>query len=477
MMDSWFRAAFNFVERDYTQAKAMFLKMYDPASNTLGAMPLGHWRFSSLGELRHDGLALLRDAATAGSVAPGPPTLSFSHDVGDARALHARHPGAMFQAASQYNCLEFVSPQCTPLMGITIYAHDHTQGPACAIACPAATAFRNYLVPMPDGTTGQTEDSQLDGLADLGAHLGNTNDTFWDMVNGYVDSSTRRLERLNTRLSQESDREHAKSLVRIGTHFHTFATPARGGSGGGGAAAAAAAAPVLVGQAFCAATAVAYSRVPYEKRALWRDFSELVLESEYEATLWAAILNHYTTADASARPEAVTVFLTKLGGGVFGNEAEWVAGSLRRAVESVLGHLAGAGAAVALDLHLVHYREVEEEYEVWLQGLGEEEEGEEGGVEEAEEEEEVVEVIEVSPSPSPSPPPSPTEKKKKKKQKEEEEEEDAARSLKRKASCTSGEKAAAAAGQQRQRRRRKKSKDGEHELTTEGSSLFLPIEL
>lgn len=25
------------------------------------------------------------------------------------------------------------------------YAFDNTQGPACALACPAATAFRNYF--------------------------------------------------------------------------------------------------------------------------------------------------------------------------------------------------------------------------------------------------------------------------------------------------------------------------------------------
>jgi len=30
--------------------------------------------------------------------------------------------------------------------GVTRYQHDHTQGPACAIACGAATIYRNYFV-------------------------------------------------------------------------------------------------------------------------------------------------------------------------------------------------------------------------------------------------------------------------------------------------------------------------------------------
>lgn len=34
-------------------------------------------------------------------------------------------------------------PEVTPENGVTIYEHDHTQGPACAIAAGAATIYRN----------------------------------------------------------------------------------------------------------------------------------------------------------------------------------------------------------------------------------------------------------------------------------------------------------------------------------------------
>jgi hypothetical protein len=56
------------------------------------------------------------------------------------------------QAASQFNFLEFPSPGCLPEEGISNYANDHTQGPACAVACAAGTAYRNYLVPLPFGS-------------------------------------------------------------------------------------------------------------------------------------------------------------------------------------------------------------------------------------------------------------------------------------------------------------------------------------
>src|SRR5437667_12141333 len=79
--------------------------------------------------------------------------------------------GALFQAASQFNLLEMVSPTVTPEHGVTRYQHDRTQGPACAIAAGAATIYRNYFAPV-GGGYGQTAERQFDGLADLGDALG-----------------------------------------------------------------------------------------------------------------------------------------------------------------------------------------------------------------------------------------------------------------------------------------------------------------
>jgi hypothetical protein len=57
-------------------------------------------------------------------------------------SLFIRNPslgGALFQVASQFNLLEMISPDVGPEAGVTIYQHDRTQGPVCAMACPAGT--------------------------------------------------------------------------------------------------------------------------------------------------------------------------------------------------------------------------------------------------------------------------------------------------------------------------------------------------
>jgi hypothetical protein len=71
-----------------------------------------------------------------------------------------------------------------------------------------------------------------------------------------------------------------------------------------------------------------------------------VLEAAYEATLWAAVLNtHRTTSKV--------VYLTRVGGGAFGNETAWIHGAIRRALKMV----AGAG----LDVRLVSYGQPDRE--------------------------------------------------------------------------------------------------------------------
>jgi hypothetical protein len=74
--------------------------------------------------------------------------LEYQELRGDAVQLHAckENHGAVFMVASQFNLLEMVGPDVTPEKGITSYISDKTQGPACALSCPGATVFRNYMV-------------------------------------------------------------------------------------------------------------------------------------------------------------------------------------------------------------------------------------------------------------------------------------------------------------------------------------------
>ena len=100
-------------------------------------------------------------------------------------------------------------------------------------------------------------------------------------------------------------------MLRIGVHRDVEVTDADGQL------------PV-VSQAFCSALPVAYSRLP---RANWQRFASLVLESAYEATLWAAVRN-------AQRGGANIVLLTSLGGGAFGNVEEWIHAAMRRALRN-----------------------------------------------------------------------------------------------------------------------------------------------
>jgi hypothetical protein len=64
--------------------------------------------------------------------------------------------------------------------------------------------------------------------------------------------------------------------------------------------------------------------------AHWKPFASLVLEAAYEATMLAAVLN-------KQRGASNVVLLTLLGGGAFGNEAEWINAAIRRALAMMSG--------------------------------------------------------------------------------------------------------------------------------------------
>jgi len=239
-------------------------------------------------------------------------SLAVREVVADVSDLHTdpSNAGCLFQVASQFNLLEMTNPEVTPEQGIGIYEHDHTQGPACAVAAGAGTIYRNYFAVV-NGCTGQSADNQIDCLADLGEVLGNTNQRLWEMRNGYALASREGLIEISERLaaSSEDERDQLRQLLRIGVQWDTQVTLKD--------------AKHTVTQAYCAALPVAYSG---HSPDLWEDFAQLVLEASYEATLCTAILNSLATGNKR-------VFLTLLGGGVFGNKIGWITKSLRRALE------------------------------------------------------------------------------------------------------------------------------------------------
>jgi len=321
---TWFDDLTGFREGDYADTRARLRVEGGRLHSTVNGAShgIGTLELASLQDLRER----TRDLEN------GDRRLKAGIVVGDVRRLHhdPANSGALFQVASQFNLLEMVSPNVTPEDGVTRYAYDGTQGPACAIAAGAATIYRNYFAPV-DGMEGQTAERQLDGLADIGQalsqSLGLPVSGLWQMRNGYALATEPGLAAIARHLEagDEVARDGLRGLLRIGLHHKVEVTDAPG--------------PVrpVVSQAFCSALPVAYSRHPADQ---WSGFACLVLEAAYEATLRAAALN-------AGNGGAKIVYLTLLGGGAFGNRGTWIRSAIGRALRLCL--------AFDLDVRLVSY--------------------------------------------------------------------------------------------------------------------------
>jgi hypothetical protein len=322
---TWFEQLFGFAELPYEQTQARFeLEGVELRSKVNGrCFVAGRFSTPSLGWLRE---------ATRGSC---PGRLRVRHEViGDVLELHARaeNEGAMFQAASQLNCLEFAGPEEVPEDGVTQYDDDPTQGPACALAGAAATVVRNYFAVV-DGQVGQRRDRQLNNLDEVQARLGPAGQCV-EVRNGYTFSDAARLGHLAVALAAQ-DREELLAALKIGLHAgvgvtfaRRFVEPARS---------------QRVSQAFCSALSCGYTGGTQE---LWAPLAQIVLDAAYEATLWAAVF------DAEQGHGSRKVWLTALGGGAFGNDRRWIADAMARALARASDR--------DLDVRIAHYRDVDE---------------------------------------------------------------------------------------------------------------------
>jgi hypothetical protein len=335
-MTDWFERLTGFRERDYEATRERLAVEADVLVSRVSGQRWG------IGRLEVPTLGALRARTKSSGSSAGRTTLAA--EVGEARALHAdpRFAGALFQVASQFNLLEMIGPEITPEHGVTRYAEDGTQGPACAMAAGAATIYRNYFVPVCDAVgvhVGQRHDRQIDGLQALGAalaqRLDRTVNALWTMRNGYALASRDGLTAIAAHLADCSEAEHdaLRVLLAIGVQHNTQVTdldPAQ--------------ARINVSQAFCSALPLGYSALP---AALWAPLARLVLEATYEATLRAGI------AQAAAGGSNI-VLLTRVGGGAFANPDAWIDAAIHRAL--ALDDVAGAG----LDVRLVCFRRIDE---------------------------------------------------------------------------------------------------------------------
>ncbi|MBK7095647.1 MAG: hypothetical protein IPH57_11560 [Saprospiraceae bacterium] len=238
--------------------------------------------------------------------------ISISEIVGDVQEFHKDpiNKGALFQAASQFNLLEMLNYRYTPEDGIGIYENDHTQGPACAIACGAGTIFRNYFIKM-DNQIGQSALKQIDCMEEIGIALKNQELHLWDMKNGYTLANLQGLKTISEHINKlYSDQyEKLKGKLKIGLQWDTEVTISNSGH--------------LVSQAYCSALPIAYTDIKPEH---WESFARLILEALYESTFYAALKNYENTGNR-------LLFLTLVGGGAFGNMSSWIFDAIEKSVK------------------------------------------------------------------------------------------------------------------------------------------------
>jgi chaperonin cofactor prefoldin len=237
---------------------------------------------------------------------------------------------AVFQVASQFNCLEMPGPGVAPTEGITDYVSDLTQGPACSLAAPAATLFRNYCVKHSvnkadaNGTHEGQLTQQLNLLSDaLNIFKQIKIDEFIDYKNGYIlrkeDRSPKNNEPYETiglylNTTNDNDESLYKMFVdkvRVGVQWDTqvWDIPKQ-----------------KVCQVFCSGLSMAYdpTQVDITNESVVT-FCTAVLEGAYECTLLAAEAKR-----RQLKKDRIKVFLTQVGCGVYENKTEWVAYVLKK---------------------------------------------------------------------------------------------------------------------------------------------------
>lgn len=305
-MGDWFADLFGFPE---VSARAVYenLKIEKNEMHSLAngrCFAVGTLSTPSLCELRHE-FQEVKDQAKG--------RITVSNLSGEAGELHCdpENYGALFQVASQFNLLEMLGPEVTPEKGISGYINDKTQGPSCALAAAPATVFRNYFVTV-EGCSGQSRERQIDCLEDIGDMLGNEQNSLWRMKNGYALDCFGGLARINKRLGEmsEANIDLLGQKLRVGLHSGVEVTHQNAPRN------------QQVSQVFCSALPVGYSQSPAQE---WRRFAQLILDAAYEATIGAGVINFVKTG-------VNKVYLTQLGGGVFGNNMVWIYKAIERAL-------------------------------------------------------------------------------------------------------------------------------------------------
>ena len=266
-------------------------------------------------------------------------TILLNTNVYDLHLL-AENRNAVFQAASQTNCLEMKYPHISPEKGITIYYTDKTQGPACALACPGGTYYRNYFEQGLFASNNQVNlfadaDKEIQqwtkDMLSVGSEKAykNQSDSFFNTRNGYAFVTEEKIELLNgTFKLDKNDTKKTKLFkkFKVGVQFNV---------------------PVVylksiyeeplhrVTQVYCSALPIGYQSnygfVPaFKEKENWDILEQLILDNIYDLTFKSAIYN-LKLNQSSKRQK---LFLTQVGGGAFKNNDEFIQNAIEKALKA-----------------------------------------------------------------------------------------------------------------------------------------------
>jgi hypothetical protein len=225
-------------------------------------------------------------------------------DIGALQALCGE--GALFQVASQLNCLEAPGPYVVPVVE---YLHDPTQGPRASVSAFPATLLRHYAAPGPGGRrfTQVTDGPQIELLADV------CEPAVARAQNGYLVA-----ESVHDPGAFLAALESRFDAIRVGVHDAAEVVLGYNWDGGVDGPA-----PRHIAQVF---TSTAAGGLYGAERLgpLFEPVCRQLLRAAYLGTLLAA-----------ASLGKSRVVLTLIGGGVFGNPIEVIWGAIQWAMGQV----------------------------------------------------------------------------------------------------------------------------------------------
>ena len=297
-------------------------------------------------------------------------TYQYIHgDISDIIHKITENDIVVVQAASQFNLLEMPSPEITPAKGIANYIMDNTQGPRVALSSPAGTLFRNYAVWNGTSQINTQINTLIDVMKELGLTLSGNYDSNGDgsapakigqysYVNGYLYINPFSIQ---PAINLPSFQKTMDDKLRVGIQWNTpsihnpnikLCQVYSSGLPLGG---------------YLSLTDRGYmidgidgviddmnidkfiKVMKNEYYPLIKPFAIALFASTFKCTLQAGVIHALRHGK-----ESCTVYLTAVGGGVFGNPHEWIKEGLLIALEEFKNF--------SLNVKMVWFREKPPQY-------------------------------------------------------------------------------------------------------------------